>query len=422
MSDRTPGGRMVVVGTGRLGLGIARALAEHHDVVLAGRRLDEVRRQAHALDVEAAPVALNAATGAGLAQIVRPGDLVINAAGDDPKARLLRACVAEGADFADLTADPAAIAGAREVDDLARRAGVSALVGIGLSPGITNLLAQVVVGRLRDAGHTVDSVRVGLLLSAPDVFRTGAASRILDPLLTDLTVERDGTVRTEVPFRDRRPIDFPGSGTFPGFEYGLAETWFLPEHLGVDRVDGYLALRPSRSGRRLTRLVGGARRRRLLRHRRVRQLVAFLMRRRFRGDRGNRVAVVAVAASERRQVSTSLAGRDDVVVTAACVRRIVEAWDRSTPGVHVPETTVDPAECLADPGRDGLELTATDTILTAAAPAPTAGAAPGPATTIDLTDAALAASSSASHTSPAPAGPPADDTATTASSKRSGAA
>ena len=232
---------IVVGGYGHVGRRLAARLAGSRPVVVAGRRTTPAAEVAAALDVEAAAVPVDARTGAGLDEVARPGDLVINAAGDDPKARLLRRSIALGCHYTDLTADRATIQAMLALDATARASEVSAVVGIGLAPGATNLLARAVVDDLGGA----DRVDIGILLSLADGF---------GPAALDWTLATLGS-RTVDAFRDRTTLAFGPLGTYPAYSFGFPEQYFLPSTLAVTEARGWFGLRPAIAGRTVNALA-----------------------------------------------------------------------------------------------------------------------------------------------------------------------
>lgn len=320
---------VVVGGYGHVGLRLVRLLAPHHPVVIAGRRPDEARRAAADAGVTSAAGAVDAATGDGLADAARPGDLVVAAAGDHPDVALLRRCIELGCHYTDLTADRRTIAAMLTLDVAARNAGVSALAGIGLAPGATNLLAATVAERLPGA----ERIDVGLMLSSADSFGPAA----LDWTLATFAAPEPDDV---VPFSERARIDFGPAGTRWAWAFGFPEQFFLPASLGVPEVRGWFLLAPGAVSRALALALKPGPVRRTVARERFRRFYTRAAGLLPEHGPGGVVAASATARLGERTATATLSGRSESGTTAACAATIIDAWDRSVPGVRLPEAAL----------------------------------------------------------------------------------
>lgn len=335
---------IVVGGYGHVGRRLAARLAGSRPVVVAGRRTTPAAEVAAALDVEAAAVPVDARTGAGLDEVARPGDLVINAAGDDPKARLLRRSIALGCHYTDLTADRATIEAMLALDATARASEVSAVVGIGLAPGATNLLARAVVDDLGGA----DRVDIGILLSLADGF---------GPAALDWTLATLGS-RTVDAFRDRTTLAFGPLGTYPAYSFGFPEQYFLPSTLAVTEARGWFGLRPAIAGRTMTALARSSTLRAALERPTARTAIARLAGKLPGPRRGAPVGATAVARRGDQTASRTLTARSESATTALCAVALIDCWHQTPVGVHLPETVTPPQPFLDALAAAGVEITA----------------------------------------------------------------
>jgi saccharopine dehydrogenase-like NADP-dependent oxidoreductase len=119
-----------------------------------------------------------------------------------------------------------------ELDDRAREAGVTAVIGMGASPGISNLLAVAAM----NACDQVDRVYTGWRAPAgmprvtpEDPEPTAAANVVhwVHNVATPIAVWRDGK-RTEIAALEEIPITYPGRGTEPVWVCGHPEPLTIP--------------------------------------------------------------------------------------------------------------------------------------------------------------------------------------------------
>lgn len=111
------------------------------EILAGGRNLERARRTATELGPKATPVQLDA-SDAGSVATAADADMLVNAAGPDAVVLLpaLRGAIQAGAHYCDICVDGRVMEKALELDAEAREAGVTALLGVGAAPGLTNLI------------------------------------------------------------------------------------------------------------------------------------------------------------------------------------------------------------------------------------------------------------------------------------------
>ncbi|MGP3916285.1 saccharopine dehydrogenase family protein [Nonomuraea sp. 10N515B] len=227
-----------------LALGGAGGVGKHACRVAAGLEqvteltvtdLDERRaeRTAAALGPHVRGRLLDVTDTAALREALADTDVVINTVG--PFFRfgvpILRAAIDAGCSYLDICDDWEPTAPMLKLNDLARSAGVTALVGMGASPGITNILA-VLAGQQLD---TVEKVITGwnLEAAAPEPTHNGkpgaAVVHGVQQITGTIRVTRDGRAVDERPLRSER-LDYPGVGR------RIARTFGHPEAITLARV------------------------------------------------------------------------------------------------------------------------------------------------------------------------------------------
>ncbi|MFD4656966.1 saccharopine dehydrogenase family protein [Kitasatospora sp. NPDC058444] len=139
---------------GRVAARVAAALPGVHELVIADRDLDAARRAAAALAV-GAPVPVRASRvdvtdGPRLRAALADADAVLNTVGPYYRYGLdvLRAAIRTGTHYLDICDDWEPTVAMLELDEEARAAGVRAVLGMGASPGVSNLLAARAAARL----------------------------------------------------------------------------------------------------------------------------------------------------------------------------------------------------------------------------------------------------------------------------------
>ncbi len=179
-----------------------------------------------------------------LRELASEARLVVNFAGPFYRvgATVLDACIEAGCDYLDICDDPGATAEMLTRDEAAHAAGVRALVGMGASPGISNILIRTAVEWLGEA----DEVSLSWVLDVADV--NGAALQHF--WHTFAPVGPDGR-RGQVPAWEEltlRTASFPeplGERLLIGSAHPEQVT--VPRFLGIEAVRSYGSLVPEDS-------------------------------------------------------------------------------------------------------------------------------------------------------------------------------
>lgn len=196
--------------------------------------LERLGVQTTTVDVLGAPTALR--------ELTASARIVANFAGPYYRTGgvVLDACIATGTDYLDICDDSDATLALLERDDAATTAGVRALIGMGSSPGVTNILVRAAV----DALGSADEVALNWVVDVADM--SGAAAQHFFHIFS--LIDPDGT-RHEVPAWEglvRRTVEFPDPvGAQTLVELAHPEPITLPRFLPVERVVNFGGVIPA---------------------------------------------------------------------------------------------------------------------------------------------------------------------------------
>ncbi len=371
--------RIAVLGAGAMGSAAAVLLSRHPDVELLVIDVDEGRAARVAERAGAQTRGFDAHAGE-LPSVLKDVSAVAACLPYKLNVEVMEAALAAGCHYADLGGLYHVTLKQWELHERFRDAGMSAVMGIGSAPGITNVLARLGAEML-DGG----SVRsIDLVNGSVDLSEGGgefgvpySAETILDEFTLPAVVFEDGELR-EVP-AGSGVIDweFPEPvGTQPAMYTLHSEPATLPRTIpGVRDVRWRLALpRPIHEGFAFLVRVGLASRDPVLTTsgpvvpREV--LVAVL----------DQLSVAEVEPADREVIDVRVAGASDG--TSAVYRALASfrpspeglsagafgtaipiavtarwlADGRVAPGVHPPETAFEPGAFVADLEREGVEV------------------------------------------------------------------
>ncbi|MBS1843050.1 MAG: saccharopine dehydrogenase NADP-binding domain-containing protein [Actinobacteria bacterium] len=177
-----------------------------------------------------------------LLELVGSSSLVINCAGPFYRtgAAALDACIECGTDYLDICDDADATLELLERDADARAAGIKALIGMGSSPGVTNLLVRVAVDALGEA----DEVEICWVVDVEDVGNAAVQHFWhIFSLLDDAGVRRPVAAWEDLSTRE---VEFPdpvGKATL--LQLSHPEPITVPRFLPVRRVRNFGGIVPN---------------------------------------------------------------------------------------------------------------------------------------------------------------------------------
>jgi hypothetical protein len=215
----------------------ARVLAradEVDDLVLADRDEARARAVASELGQNVTAAGLDIANADALAAALQGVDIVLNCAG--PFYRLgrpvLEAAIATGAHYLDICDDWEPTLEMLELDDDARQAGVTAVIGMGASPGTSNLLAVVAMNELDQAERVFTAWRAGAGVPRPtpedpEPDATAAVEHWVHNCSEPIKVWRDGGL-VEAWGLEELTLTYPGRGEDPVWLCGHPEPLTIP--------------------------------------------------------------------------------------------------------------------------------------------------------------------------------------------------
>lgn len=180
----------------------ADADGERARAVVAG--IEDPRVEARSFDIT---------DGAALAEALGAADLALNTVGPfyEFGATVLAACVDAGVDYVDICDDPAPTEAMLAIDGPAQAAGVTAVVGFGASPGVSNLLATYAAGRLDEVEEVLTAWFTGAGGGGDDP--PAAAVHGLHVVADRVPTYRNGERIRVAPFDESRTARFRGSAS-----------------------------------------------------------------------------------------------------------------------------------------------------------------------------------------------------------------
>jgi saccharopine dehydrogenase (NAD+, L-lysine-forming) len=197
---------------------------------------------------------LNLEDAAALVRTIRGYDVVVNATLPKYNLAVMEAALQAGTDYLDVGATGPRTPGGQpgifeqlDLDERFKAAGRTALLSMGIDPGMSSVLARDAAARM----DTVDAIRIrnGATTSQAGVqsFPLYSREAFLADILVPPTVWEDGALREREPLGEEEEYVFPDPlGPQRAYLVSHEETKTLPRFLGkpVRRVDYKVALNP----------------------------------------------------------------------------------------------------------------------------------------------------------------------------------
>jgi saccharopine dehydrogenase-like NADP-dependent oxidoreductase len=177
-------------------------------------------------------VALDVRDGAALRVALAQSDAVMNTSGPfyALAVPILRAAIDARRDYIDICDDWEPTLEMLALHDAARQAGITAVVGMGSTPGVSNLLAQLAAGELDVVRELVTGWNLDAAQPEPSAPGDGVSAALLHgirQMTGTIQVYRDGRPTEDRPLR-KFVIDYPGLGPRTVRTFGHPEPLTLP--------------------------------------------------------------------------------------------------------------------------------------------------------------------------------------------------
>lgn len=252
---------------------------------------------------------------------------------------LLRAAVAGGLAYTDIAPRLAFWEGAEELHARARRSGARVLLGAGLSPGISNVMAR----KLADIAGDVECIETSILLSLGDEYGANSLEHMLQSMAQPFRLFRRGRYESAVPFTEDEQISFPGLGSRRAYVFPWSDVVNYPKTLGARTAIGRIAIEPAWVNKVLSGLVRAGAPPWLERHGMLggQRHAIDRLKRAYAGS--DHFALQVSISSGGKTFAMTLTGRKQADVTAAGAAelcRMLAARELSAPGVWLPEQVV----------------------------------------------------------------------------------
>ena len=337
---------LITGGYGTVGRRVATDLAPDYSgrVVVAGRSAEKAAQlaaelghsiQGRRVDV-GEPLSIEAALdGVG----------VVLSCIDQAEPHILRAAIRRGLAYTDIAPHLMTRRPTEAMKAEAVQTGARIVLGAGLAPGISSMLAFL--GARHLGSQTVESVESNVLLSVGDTYGPASRAYLMKEIGLPYAVRIEGREVPTSPFAGSARVKFPRPvGERVSYLFPFSDQVFFPETLGARTAVSRLALEPPWLGTLLSALVRlrvtAIVRRRTGAEKRVQRFNTWLQ---HRYEGRDRYGVIVEVQGTRGRVWAGLVGRGQATGTAIGAAAVVVALaedEVKQPGIWLAEQVVPP--------------------------------------------------------------------------------
>ena len=271
----------------------------------------------------------------------------------DPKGLVVANAVERGLGYVDINADHQTLKAGLRLHAQAVASGARVVLGIGLAPGVTNLLAAKAARQVKEPTELV----VGVLLSLYDEYGPQALGFMLEAASQPFPEPRLGSSRLVLPYTEPRPVWFgPDLGLRSGRWFPFPDQFGFAETLGVDSAATLIALNPRWVDRTMATLAT-LRILRLSAQPRTRRALAWLLMRLPGTAYSAPVRISATAKAADLTATALLEANGESSATAHALAIAASLLGETKAGVWLPEQVFDPKRFLDElSGRSDMAI------------------------------------------------------------------
>lgn len=228
---------LIIGGYGQVGSIIVEYLAPLFPdrIVIAGRNRWKAKRAAQKVGYGAESCAIDILSSERFISLDGIGFVLVCL--DQSDIKFAEYCIACGVCYLDISANFSFLSKLDKLDSLAKQAGVTLLLSVGLSPGLTNLLADYAMKQMKSVRRIDILIELGL----GDRHGQAAIQWMLDNVGSEFEVRENGLLTHVKSFGESRNLKLPGSlRSDPAWRFNFSDQQVLTRALDVPSISTWL--------------------------------------------------------------------------------------------------------------------------------------------------------------------------------------
>lgn len=229
---------LVVGGYGHVGRTISTRLAGHFPgrVIATGRNYQKAGAFSQETGRKVLPLKLDISAPDGYDEVLDDVSVVVMCF-DQVDTGFVEACLHRGIHYIDISATYGFLSKVEALDAQAKKYGATAVLSVGLAPGLTNLLAAHAKSQLVE----MQQADIFILLGSGEAAGEASIRWILDNLKAEFSVRENGMERRVSSFSEGKQTHFPnGLGNRTAYRFNFSDQHVIPKTLGLETASTWL--------------------------------------------------------------------------------------------------------------------------------------------------------------------------------------
>ena len=221
-------------GMGRHAVSLIQTFGSVQEIIVADLNESSANSFAAEMNSKVSAIGLDVNDTEAMRRAMQNVDIVINTSGPFYRfgVPILQAAINEGCNYLDICDDWEPTIKMLELDQLAKTAGVTAIVGLGASPGISNILALIAMQELDKVSSVFTGWDLGGAQPEEESSQEGLNAAMvhgIEQMTGKVQIYRDGAIELTRPLAPV-PVHYPGKSTFKGYIFGHPEAVTFPHN------------------------------------------------------------------------------------------------------------------------------------------------------------------------------------------------
>jgi saccharopine dehydrogenase (NAD+, L-lysine forming) len=229
---------LVVGGYGNVGQTICRDLGEKFPgkIIAAGRSYKKAEQFSLLTNGNVIPKEFDVLNNRKWNEVLNDVFIVVMCL-DQEDTRFVEICIKKGIHYIDITASYKFLSQVEVLNLRAKKSGVTVVLGVGLSPGLSNLLVKYSKSNF----DSIERAEIFIMLGLGDKHGRAAIEWTVDNINSVFSVLEENSYKPVKSFEDGKKTLFPGSlGTRTAYRFDFVDQHVIPKTLGVKSSSTYL--------------------------------------------------------------------------------------------------------------------------------------------------------------------------------------
>ncbi len=221
-------------GMGRHAVSLLQSFDAVIEITVADLNESSANSFAAEMNSKVSALGLDVNDSEAMSRAMQNADIVINTSGPFYRfgVPILQAAINEGCNYLDICDDWEPTIEMLKLDQAAKAAGVTAIVGLGASPGISNMLALIAMQELDEVSSVFTGWDLGGAKPEKESSQEGPNAAMIhgiEQMTGKVQIYRNGVVELASPLAPV-PVHYPGIPTFKGYIFGHPEAVTFPHN------------------------------------------------------------------------------------------------------------------------------------------------------------------------------------------------